>query len=215
MIDMGEMVRGRTVAVVGRAPILEGDADRIDAHDVVYRVANTPTGGSWGSRTDIVFLNWQDARDIYQRRSRALLERLSPIPLWVYKGRPSDTRRDGAWRVARWPNIKNPNAVTLMLWDLIRYHEPASVTVFATDLYASGPGHAYTSDVDPRPLDGQATGIIKHRPYEQLKVHRALASTGIIVGDDRYLAAATLTDDQYRPIVEAWDHVYRSGLATI
>lgn len=210
MSDFAELVRGRTVAIVGRAPILDGDAERIDAHDIVYRTAETPSEGRWGSRTDAVFFPWATARDIYQRRSQDLLERLRDVPWWVYKGKPREVRREGLWRVAKWPNIRNPNAVTLMIYDLIRYHEPASVTVFAADLYAAGPGKSYDPTLKLRDEYGCAKGIIQHRPFEQLKVHRACVKTGKIVGDARYLAAATMTDEQYRPIIDAWHRLHRS-----
>jgi hypothetical protein len=215
MSDFAELVRGRTVAVVGRAPILPGQGDQIDAHDVVYRTAKTPVGEQWGERTDAVFLNWQVARDIYQRRSLPVLDGIRDVPWWVYKAKPREVRRDGRWRVARWPNINNPNAVTLMLWDLIRHHEPASVTVYAADLYASGPGHAYTPDVDGRPLDGQAAGIIKHRPLEQRKVHKAVVKTGRIIGDPRYLQAVAMPDEQYQAVIDDWNRVYRSPPTTV
>ena len=215
MIDMAELVRGRTVAVVGRGRIDDHQAAEIDGHDVVYRVARTPTGGTWGDRFDIAFLSWKAGRDIYQRRDAHHLAHIVDVPLWVYKAKPRETRRNGDWRVARWPKIQNPNAVTLMLWDLIRHHEPASVTVYAADLYASGPGNAYTPDIDPRPPDGQAAGIIKHRPLEQRKVHKAVVKTGRIIGDPRYLEAVALTDAQYQTVIDDWNRVYRSPQPTV
>jgi len=204
VIDFGELVRGKSVAVVGGGVIGDDQATDIDAHDVVYRVGRTPHGGRWGDRCDAAFLNWQDSRDIYQRSHEAILANIVDVPLWVYKGKPRETRRDGDWRVARWPKIKNPNAVTIMLWDLIRYHEPASVTVYATDLYAGGPGDAFSPEVSGRDGIGQATGIIKHQPREQRKVHKAVVSTGLIAGDDRYLAAVAMSDEQYDQVIRAW-----------
>ena len=215
MSDFAELVRGRTVAVVGRAPILPGQGDQIDAHDVVYRTANTPLGGDWGNKFDVAFLNWQDSRDIYQRRLSNVLDVIADVPWWVYKAKPREVRRTGNWRTARWPAINNPNAVTLMLWDLIRHHEPASVTVYAADLYASGPGNAYTPDIDSRPLDNQAAAIIKHRPFEQRKVHKAVVKTGRIIGDPRYLEAVALTDAQYQTVIDDWNRVYRSPQPTV
>jgi len=204
MIDMAELVRGRTVAVVGRGRIDDHQAADIDAHDVVYRTSQSPLGGPWGHRSDIVYLCWAAGRDIYQRRQADHLARIVDVPLWVYKGKPRETRRTGAWRVARWPKITNPNAVTLMLWDLIRYHEPASVTVYAADLYAGGPGNAYGPGTDRRDVEGQGYGIIRHHPREQRKVHKALATTGKIVGDDRYLAAVAMSDADYDQVIRAW-----------
>jgi hypothetical protein len=93
-----------------------------------------------------------------------------------------------------------------MLWDLMHFH-PASVTVYGADLYAGGPGHAYYDGYDRRPVSGTAEGIILHRPFEQFRAHKAVLATGLIAGDDRYLAAASMSEDDYRAVIDSWQKV--------
>jgi hypothetical protein len=94
-----------------------------------------------------------------------------------------------------------------MLFDLAQCR-PASITVYGADLYAAGPGNAYDPNYDQREVGRQAQGIILHRPLEQMALHRAVHKRGLTVGDERYLAAVTMPDDDYRAVIEAWKAVY-------
>ena len=198
-------VAGKTIAVVGPAPMLTDQSAEIDAHDLVYRPGHSPVGGWYGTRTDIAYLNGQLGRAILDDDHRHLKTRIDGATWWVYKSRQGrQYRPDGLERVAHRPtHIQNPNAVTGILWDLTHY-QPASITVYGADLYAAGPGHAYHDGYDRRDAGGQGQGILMHRPMEQLKVHRQVYETGLIVGDDRYVAAVTMTDQQYQAVIDSW-----------
>ena len=208
-MNFDEYVAGKTIAVVGPAPLLYDQSAEIDAHDLVYRPGHSPMGGWYGDRVDIAYLNGQLGREILDVESREIRERIDIATWWVYKGRNSRAYRpEGLERTAHRPDhVHNPNAVTGILWDLTHFH-PASVTVYGADLYAGGPGNAYHHEYDRRDLAGQAQGIILHRPWEQMRAHRAIHSTGLTVGDERYLAAITMTDDQYQAVIDSWQQAY-------
>ncbi len=199
-----EYVRGRSVAVVGPAPLERDQSAEIDAHDVVYRTAqhlNAPP--TYGTKLDVVFLNGQHGRQVYDDHHTWWREIADSATWWVFKDGRNTYRRDGLRHVAVRPRITNPNAVTCILFDLIQ-QPVGNITVFGADLYASGPGNAYHDGYDKRPVSGQAAGITMHKPMEQMRVHRAVHSTGKVTGDDRYLAAVTMSDDEYRAVIDRW-----------
>jgi hypothetical protein len=197
-------VAGKTIAVVGPAPLPYDQSEEIEAHDIVYRVCHHLLGGWYGTRTDMAYLNGQMGREILDPKRTYQREIIDPAEWWVYKSKRRTYRPEGLQRVAIPPdNVKNVNAITGMLWDLTHFH-PKSITVYGADLYASGPGDAYYDGYDRRDIAGQAQGIIMHRPWEQMRAHRAIHATGMIVGDDRYLAAVTMPDEQYQAVIDSW-----------
>jgi len=210
-MTFGDYVAGKSIAIVGPAPMVADQSADIDGHDLVYRPAHSPQGGQYGSRIDIAYLNGRCGRTIYDDSEWQLLDAIAPATWWVYKGSTSmQGRRDGLWRVGIKPGIRmNLNAVTGILWDLVQ-HPTGPITIYGADLYAGGPGSAYgdaydyTSHRDPA---GQANGIIMHEPWKQMRVHRAAHSTGKVVGDDRYIAAVTMTDHEYQAVIDRWKAV--------
>jgi hypothetical protein len=199
-----DYVAGRSVAVVGPAPMVEDQSAHIDAHDIVYRVATTPVGGAYGTRTDVVYLNGLVSRTIFDDDQTELLQRIDPATWWVFKT-PNGYRREGLYRKARRPRISglNVNAVTGILFDLVQ-SDVGTINVFGADLYAGGPDAAYHPDYTRRPLSGQALGFIMHEPFKQMRVHRAIVATGKVGGDSRYLAAVSMTDEEYQAVIDRW-----------
>jgi hypothetical protein len=201
-----EYVAGKSIAVVGPAPMPVDQSADIDGHDLVYRPGHSPVGGRYGTRTDIAYLNGALGRSVYDDDWSDLRSRIEPAAWWVYKGSSSmQGRRDGLWRKAIRPRDArlNPNAVTGILFDLVQ-HEVGHITVYGADLYAGGPGNAYLPEYDRRNLTGQAQGIILHDPWKQMRVHRAIVETGKVTGDDRYLAAVTMADEEYQAVIDRW-----------
>ena len=203
-----EFVSGRSIAVVGPAPMPHDQSAEIDAHDLVYRPGHSPIGGHRGQRIDMAFLNAALGRTIYDDEAEPVRRRIEPATWWVYKGSTSMAgRRDGLWRKIMKPHLSvNLNAVTAMLYDLLQF-PTGPITVYGADLYAGGPGNVYEADYDRRDAAGQAQGIILHEPWKQMRVHRAVAATGRVVGDDRYMAAVSMTDDEYQAVVDRWKAV--------
>jgi hypothetical protein len=78
------------------------------------------------------------------------------------------------------------------------------ITVYGADLYAAGPGNAYRKGYERRDPEGLARGVILHEPWKQMRIHRALHQKGKVVGDDRYLAAVTMTDEEYQAVIDRW-----------
>jgi hypothetical protein len=203
-VNFEHYVAGKTIAVVGPAPLPYDQSAEIEAHDLVYRPGHSPAGGWYGERTDIVYLNGQLGREILNVEYQDVRRRIEAATWWVYKAKGRAYRPEGFQRIAHIaPGVRNPNAITGILWDLTHFH-PASITVYGADLYAGGPGNAYHADYDRRDDAGQGQGIILHRPWEQMRAHRAVHATGLIAGDDRYIAAVTMPDEQYQAVIDSW-----------
>ena len=209
-----EYVDGRTIAIVGPAPMPRDQSAEIDAHDLVYRPAHSPIGGDRGQRIDIAYLNGHLGRAIYDDDQQAHLKRIQGADWWVYKGSTSMAGRlQGNWRRSIRPDLRmNLNAVTGILFDLMQFSS-GPITVYGADLYAGGPGNAYSAEYDRRDAAGQAQGVILHDPWKQMRVHRACYSTGRVVGDDRYVAAVTMTDQEYQTVIDRWAAVLEEANA--
>jgi hypothetical protein len=174
----------------------------IDAHDLVYRPAHSPRGGRYGDRIDIAYLNAGAGRTIYEDDKANLRANIDGATWWVFKARGH--RHQGQYRHAVKPRKPiNVNAITGALFDLAQT-DCGPITVYGADLYAGGPGNAYHAEYDRRPPSGQARGIILHEPWKQMRIHRAVYRTGKVVGDDRYLAAVTMTDEEYQAAIDRW-----------
>ena len=202
-------VEGRSIAVVGPAPLDADYSDQIEAHDLVYRLGfHDRTLPGTGRRTDIVFLNGRQGREHAEDTfawERAVADTAT---WWVFK-QSNRYRPNGLHRTAARPSIRNPNQATHALFDLLQY-DTGPITVFGVDLYSGGPQQFYNTayaGLTARPVESHAEAFLMHRPFEQLRFHRRFIETGRIVGTPRYLKAATMTDDDYRPIVEAWQAV--------
>jgi len=198
-----EYVRGRSIAIVGPAPMPVDQSADIDAHDLVYRPIRAPIGGHYGNRLDIAFLNGGWGRNIYDDDKTAVRETIEPATWWVFK--KTALRREGLYRKASKPRLAiNPNAVTSMLFDLAK--EPTGpITVYGADLYASGPDDSYEPNYAAwHSQQVRANAVIAHEPLKQMRIHRAVYATGKVVGDDRYLAAVTMTDEEYQAVIARW-----------
>ena len=212
MSNFEHYIAGKTVAIVGPAPMVGRQQAHVDSHDIVYRVTAYADRTTYTGRCDIAFLNGQAGRQILDESYDYCRPYIDQAEWWVYKSKNSRTYRpSGNQRHAHLPDtVKNCNAITAMLWDLTYFH-PASITVFGADLYAGGPGKAYGKGYDVRDAGGQAQGIIMHRPIEQFRAHQAIYRTGLVVGDDRYLAAVTMTEDQYGAVITQWQTAYETA----
>ena len=202
--SFAEYVNGRTIAIVGPAP-LEGDqTGDIEAHDIVYVV--TGHVRAHDVRADIVFLNANGARH-YRRHGSVPYE-----PDWIVT---KQRRLEGPnIRAAVWPRGINPNQVVIALHDLT-FYEPADVKVYGADFYLGGPTDAYVAPVKAEIHGMGFTGIERVesaiRAHDQTSqrrvVRRIIADHGWPSGDSRYVTAAMMTDNQYRAAyAQAWRH---------
>jgi hypothetical protein len=204
-VTFADFVSGRTVAIVGPAPAPYDQSAEVEAHDLVYRChrPEEPLPG-YGTRTDIAFLNGQHCRQVHDDEFSSTFRVAREATWWVMKAKGH--RPHGLAREVIRPTIPNPNAVTAALFDLLK-HDPKTVSVYGTDLYASGPDNAYHPAYGPRStysLQVQARGVINHKPATQRRVHRWALSTGKVVGDDRYLEAVTMSDEEYQTVIDRW-----------
>jgi hypothetical protein len=201
-----DFLAGRSVAVVGPAPMTADQSSDIDGHDIVYRPVRCPTGGPYGTRIDVAYLNGHWGIEIYDDDKNAMREAIDPAIWWVFKGKGH--RRDGLYRRASRPRFAlNVNAVTSILFDLVQY-DVGSITVYGADLYASGPDRSYDPDYSSiYPRQVQARAVLAHDPWKQMRIHRAVYNTGRVSGDDRYVAAVTMTDQEYQAVIDSWTAV--------
>jgi len=198
-----EYLRGRSIAVVGPAPMPVDQSTEIDAHDLVYRPIRAPIGGHYGNRLDIAFLNGGWGRNIYDDDKTPVRETIEQAAWWVFKKQAY--RKEGFYRKANKPRlVMNPNAITAILFDLVK--EPTNIiSVYGADLYASGPDNAYEPNYAAwHPEQVRARAFLAHEPLKQMRIHRAIHQTGRVVGDDRYLAAVTMTDAEYQSVIDRW-----------
>jgi len=210
-----EFVYNKRIAVVGPAMPVGDQSAEIDEHDLVYRLAQRRQPiPEYGSRIDIAYLNGLLGRRILDDDMRDHYEFVKNCSWWVYKtphGR--QYRPHGKERMAIKPPIRNENAITGVLYDLVQF-PVASISVYGTDLFAAGPKGSYHPAEQP---DGatpeQLEWFVVHRPFEQLRTHRAIVATGKIRGDDRYLKAATMTDAEYQVVVDEWTAAYEAHKA--
>lgn len=213
--EFAAYVRDRRIAVVGPAIPVGDQSAAIDEHDLVYRLAQRCQPiPEYGRRTDIVYLNGVTGRTILDEEMAPHYEFSKNAGWWVNKRRKLSPRRPhGKQRVAIAPPISNENAITGVLYDLVQF-PVRSITVYGADLFAAGPRHSYHPAEQP---DGatpeQLEWFLVHRPFEQLHTHRQIVETGKVVGDDRYLAAATMTDSEYQAVVDEWTAAYAAHIA--
>lgn len=195
-------VGGRTVAVVGPAAPVCDQTDHVNSHDLVARINFTtfrPQG--YGDRCDIAYLNGGLGRTAREDGAYWAAE---DATWWVFK-LPNGHRTHGLYRKAQKTPIRNPNAATMAIYDLL-IMGAARVTMFGVDLYAN-PGRHYHPDYPNASLHTAAQlaeAIRLHKPQEQRRVHRWAVGTGKVAGDDRYLAAVNMTDDEYRQVLDDW-----------
>ena len=216
-MTFSDYVAERSIAVVGPAKPVGDQSAAIEAHDLVYRLGFIDAvPDEYGTRTDIALLNGHACRTLYDDDWAEHHRYYWDVP-WLIMKTTYGTRREGNWRRAlKPPKVRNPNQATLALYDLLQHTPgPATITVYGVDLYAQGPGHAYhdrymnlaESLSEPGDMSIHARSFLEHRPWEQMRLHRAAVATGRVVGDDRYLAAVNMTDDEYQAVIDSWKAV--------
>jgi hypothetical protein len=201
-MTFSDYVAEKSIAVVGAAPLPYDQSAEIEGHDLVYRANLHRPGGWYGNRADIVFLNGWMGRQALDDDQSWWRSQADEATWWVFKQK-NVYRPNGLWHRCARPDVKNPNAVTAMLWDLVQF-PTGPITVFGTDLYSGGPEAAYYPGYDRHGLKVQAESFLNHLPFEQLRVHRQVVKTGKVVGDDRYLAAVNQTDAEYQTVIDRW-----------
>jgi hypothetical protein len=193
-------VNGRTIAVVGTAPLDGDQTAEIEAHDLVYVVSGLCH--SHDVRADIVFINGEQTRT-FERQGRDCLAYQAD---WVVAKRRT-RRTEPRYRSALLGRSRlNANQVTGALLDLA-YFDPAAVTVYGADFYLGGPSAAYSLTYlrnaeqrgGRRSLEAIDAGIRAHKQDAQRQAIRDLIDRkGWPTGDARYLHAVNVTDDEYR-----------------
>jgi hypothetical protein len=212
MSSFGEYVDGRTIAIVGPAPVPYDQSAEIDAHDIVYRTSFGHMGNpsdrpqphrfpsGTGTRVDMSFYNtgWtRAAQDGY-------LDDVYPHLKWaIHKIKPPYASPMTNIRAANKPSVIHgkkvaPNQVPIMLWDLT-FYQPAKVTVFGCDFYLGPIETWYDANYTPpdwitgspeRPDPTEAMGPAFHDQELNRQIVRAVRDTvPWLAGDDRFLEA--------------------------
>jgi len=210
MSSFGEYVDGRTIAIVGPAPVPHDQSADIDAHDIVYRTSygnargdrlvpgRFPTGT--GTRVDMAFYNAGCTR----RAQDGYLDDVYMDLDWaIHKIKPSYASPLTNIRHANMPKTihgktVHPTQVPIMLWDLT-FYAPAKVTVYGADFYLGPIETWYDADYQPadwttydpaRPDPTEAMGPAFHDQELNRQIVRAVRDTvPWLAGDDRFLKA--------------------------
>jgi hypothetical protein len=227
-----EYVAGKTIAIVGPAPVRYDQSAEIDAHDIVYRTSYgfgwrsgmdpSPAGDCWtpgvfprgtGTRVDMSFYNGMATR----QAAEGALDRLYVDLDWaVHKFRPDyESPLTNIRWVQTWPNIKGrrvqPNQVTLMLWDLMGM-DVADVTVFGADFYMGTSDTWYDPDyMQPGwdlayddPTEAFARGAAFEDQEDQRQVIRTIREQfGWPNGDERFLEALYTSPEEHYALMDA------------
>jgi len=204
-VSFAEAVTGKTVAVVGPGPSVGDQSAEVESHDLVYWVSYRnnlqphPTG--YGNRVDAVFYNVQHSRELELGKYDSFIGDI-PYVFTKWHKRVSDRNN--------YPMLPKPfaksNQIQIVLQQLLELR-PAAIRVYGADLYISGPGKAYTYEYDRRTPEAQFWGIQLHDPGEQHRFTRGLwvHNQEIIVGDDRFLHAVSMTNRQYlQELARVW-----------
>ncbi len=210
MSSFGEYVDGRTIAIVGPAPVPYDQTAEIDGHDIVYRTTYGLTLGDrlvpgrfpagTGSRVDMAFYNASATRlaqdgyldDVYADLDWAV-HKISP----PYISPITNIRAANKPKAIHGRRV-HPTQVPIMLWDLT-FYSPAKVTVFGADFYM-GPVETWYDQAyqpsdwtthDPaRPDPTEAMGPGFHDQELNRQIVRAVRDTvPWLAGDDRFLKA--------------------------
>jgi hypothetical protein len=141
---LDDMIRGKTVALVGNARALAGTAcgEAIDAHDIVIRMNAAPGLGedSHGRRTDLLAASVPVERDALASKGAKLIlwmtQRRNKLPLWMLQsGRlwfyPAADHAALVSRVSARPSTG------IMVLDVMSRSPAASVTLFGFDFFQS------------------------------------------------------------------------------
>jgi hypothetical protein len=215
---IGDMVDGKTVALVGPAPSVGDQQREVDAHDVVVRVGadHWPWRG-YGDRIDIAVLDGFHSGRWLQNDLRTP----SGVPVHLPKGVPVLLKAgydvpDRLGFVCRpWP-MWNPLQMTLTLWHFAALN-PASVSVFGADFYVT-PGKAYQetdweyeNTVGEKGVTfahyvlGRSGTSHDHHPKQDMAIIRQLiADKGWPVGDERFMRVLAMSDEEYDAATAGW-----------
>lgn len=200
-----EYIAGKSVALVGPAVAPCDQSDEVEAHDVVYRIGFRHDLGkpvpNYGERTDVVFYNAENSRKLALGLYDGFI---GHIP-WVMIKRDPKMIKGHPYRVLDLPFTK-ANQAPIALHDLVKL-SPSKITVFGVDLYLGGPATAYDKNYLDRTPERDWWGVQIHSPQDNHKFVRQLVRNNreLIVGDDRFMAAAKMTTQQYlQTLREAW-----------
>ena len=211
MSSFGQYVDGKTIAIVGPAPVPYDQSAEIDAHDIVYRTtygsssADRPQPGRFptgtGTRVDMSFYNAGYSR----QAADGYLDDVYPDLKWaVHKIDPTHQTSLTNIRRANKPTMINGKVVhatqiPIMLYDLTFFH-PEKVTVFGADFYL-GPVETwydanYTKSdwfMNPtadRPDPTSAMGPAFHNQELNRQIVRSIRdAVNWLAGDQRFLEA--------------------------
>jgi hypothetical protein len=195
-----DYVQGRSIAVVGTAPLDGDQIPDIKRHDLVYVVS--AVNYSHDLEPDIVFLNGEQTRTFDREGWDCLAYR----PEWVVTKRRTPKLKPNVRTAMLEKEKLNVNQVTGALLDLAKF-DPLTVTVYGADFYVAGPASAYSltylknaeAQGGRRSVEMIEAGIRAHDQKAQRQAIRELIETkGWPVGDRRYLSVVHMTDDEYR-----------------
>lgn len=207
---MENMVRGKSVAVVG--PVDTGDefGELIDSYDVIVRPRFAPEfvadhQASQGSRTDIVYLNAHDLGPVLEQTGQAVQQgRLKMVV-----ARPTSLQENRDWDIP-WLRFHRHEfslsyhgamlGVQRYIYDLLQF-QPAEIAVFNSDMYtgsqAFGAGYRQQKDFVFGPGSAMNDLLVNHDLCFDHKFLKWMHSTSVITLHGRTAQVGQMTSAQY------------------
>lgn len=209
-----DMIRGRSVAIVGPAPSGEAAGSEIDGFDIVVRcnyrgAERLPDPGDFGSRTDVAYYNVSDSRSLAAADDRTFLDELRyAVVKSIGFEFQAALRDEGRLRIAppNWAQVLGtPNSIPVALVDILPFC-PARVRIFHANLFVSREKHF--AQYRPETAQGAAQNLRRklrfdlHDPFSQLALTRNLWRSGMVEVDDRLAEVLELDDAAYARALE-------------
>lgn len=104
---LNELVKGKTIAMVGPAPNLQGKGmgEFIDSHDLVFRVGDSPVGfmgqtgkeGDYGSRSDVLVHSFNDHDRPQLQKDLSWLRSMQYLIQSMARSRDPENSPDAKW----------------------------------------------------------------------------------------------------------------------
>lgn len=204
----GQLVRGRSIAIVGPANTDGRHGAEIDTLDVIVRTnflgsdRIRPHADRLGTRTDLVYFN----SPFYRSQTPAILAMISsekPAPFVVFRlGISMDIRR----KVRKFTTLRFPKhiptfygselpmiGIPRLIWDS-GYYGPKSIKIYNADFYA-GDSH-YIEGYQIRNVD-QLNDLATHDVAQNFIFTREMFSRGHLQGDETFSSIMKWSTDEY------------------
>ena len=196
-----EIIKGKSVAIVGPSQNDLTNGKEIDTFDVIVRFnykGENKSPKKYGSRTDISYFNGANTRDLEKNIGKYLLQDLKALVFKVsFKGNKFNCKcvRRMLLPLEHCMLDNSPNALPNMLADLLLY-QPQKIKVFSIDMQLSSKRDMSYGVMGASFWD-RYYPIAGHDPYSQYKFIEYLYNNNFISVDSKLKAILDLGIVEY------------------